>query len=47
MNKGLRTATGDIVGILNSDDVYAGPDVISRVVTAFREHPGVAAFTVT
>lgn len=41
MNKGLRTATGDIVGILNSDDVYAGPDVISRVVTAFREHPGV------
>lgn len=32
MNKGIRQATGDIVGILNSDDFYASPGVISRVV---------------
>src|SRR6476661_6760728 len=32
MNKGLQMATGDIIGILNSDDMYAHPEVISRVV---------------
>lgn len=37
MNKGIRTATGDIVGILNSDDFYPSPDIIQRVVTEFQE----------
>ena len=32
MNKGIKLATGDIVGILNSDDVYADDKVIERVV---------------
>ncbi|MES2353045.1 MAG: glycosyltransferase family 2 protein [Pseudomonadota bacterium] len=32
MNKGLRCATGDIIGLLNSDDKYAHKDVIDRVV---------------
>lgn len=32
MNKGLRVATGNIIGILNADDIYASDDVISRVV---------------
>ncbi|MGC2424876.1 MAG: glycosyltransferase family 2 protein [Nitrospirota bacterium] len=31
MNKGMSMATGDVIGVLNSDDVYAGRDVISRV----------------
>jgi len=35
MNKGIREADGHIVGILNSDDVYAGDDVISIVVGEF------------
>ena len=34
MNKGLTRATGDIVGILNADDLYAHPGVISQVVAA-------------
>jgi glycosyltransferase involved in cell wall biosynthesis len=34
-NKGLRLASGDIIAILNSDDYYAHPDVIRRVVHAF------------
>jgi glycosyltransferase len=37
MNKGLKLATGDIVGILNSDDFYASNDVIERVVKEFIE----------
>lgn len=31
MNKGVSRATGDIIGILNSDDYYASPDVLSSV----------------
>src|SRR3982751_5502536 len=37
MNKGIRAAKGDIIGILNSDDVYTGPDVISTIVDIFRD----------
>ena len=31
MNKGLTMATGDVVGILNSDDFYTSDDVLERV----------------
>jgi glycosyltransferase involved in cell wall biosynthesis len=36
MNKGLALATGDIIGILNSDDVYADNTVVSDVVMAMQ-----------
>ena len=39
MNKGIAMATGDIIGILNSDDVYSGMDVISEIVNCFRDNP--------
>jgi glycosyltransferase len=42
MNKGLALATGDVVGILNSDDFYAHTDVLRKVVAAF-EDPSVDA----
>lgn len=42
MNKGIRMTTGDIVGIINSDDFYHRTDVLSRVAEAFEE-PGVQA----
>ena len=42
MNKGIRMATGDIVGIINSDDFYHRTDVLSCVAEAFEE-PGVQA----
>ncbi len=32
MNKGIRLSSGEIVGILNADDLYASEDVIDRVV---------------
>lgn len=35
MNKGLKLASGDIVGILNSDDFYISNNVINMVVEAF------------
>lgn len=36
MNKGLQLATGDIIGILNSDDFYADNNVIADVVSQFK-----------
>lgn len=35
MNKGVRFATGDIVGILNSDDYYVNNTVVESVVNEF------------
>lgn len=37
MNKGIRLASGDIVGIINSDDFYHRNDAISKVVEGFSE----------
>ena len=38
INKGLRSATGDIVGWINSDDMLL-PGALARVARAFQEHP--------
>ena len=35
MNKGVRLATGDIIGILNSDDVYADEKVLEAIANRF------------
>ncbi|MDB5003020.1 MAG: glycosyltransferase [Mucilaginibacter sp.] len=35
MNKGIKLATGDIVGMLNADDFFAYNDIISCVAAAF------------
>lgn len=37
MNKGIKMATGDIIGILNSDDIYAHEDVLKEIVEKFKE----------
>lgn len=37
MNKGIARATGDVIGILNSDDFYAGPDVLAAVAEGCRD----------
>lgn len=44
MNKGIRMASGDVVGIINSDDFYNYPDVISRVAAAFADTTVQAVF---
>ena len=36
INKGLKMATGDIVGILNSDDMFASADSVRSIVDCFE-----------
>jgi len=43
MNKGVQNATGDIVGILNSDDIYADNKVVSRIVKAIGNKDSIYA----
>lgn len=38
MNKGIKMATGDIVGIINSDDFYLDENVISDIVHEFKNN---------
>lgn len=37
MNKGLRLATGDIIGILNSDDLFDNNQVLQKVADNFSD----------
>jgi len=37
MNKGLRLATGEIIGTLNADDLYQDSLVLARVLQAFAD----------
>jgi glycosyltransferase len=36
MNKGILATTGDVIGILNSDDLYQDSEVISAVMEQFK-----------
>ena len=36
MNKGIAMATGDVVGLLNSDDFYTSDRVLERVAGRYR-----------
>ena len=37
INKGMLMATGEVIGILNSDDMLASDDVISHIVKTFEQ----------
>lgn len=37
MNKGIRMAEGDIIGLLNSDDFFACPQTLSRMVDSLTD----------
>jgi len=44
MNKGIRLATGDIVGTLNADDYYANPQVLRDISQLFQSQKVDAVF---
>jgi glycosyltransferase len=37
LNKGIRHATGDVVGFMHADDHFASPSALSRVAEAFSD----------
>jgi glycosyltransferase len=42
LNKGINLASGDVVGFLHADDIYASYDVLSKITKVF-EDPSVCA----
>jgi len=44
LNKGIKLATGQIIGIMNADDLFADDEVLSRVAEKFKLEPQVDAF---
>ncbi len=43
MNKGVNLASGDVIGFINSDDIYSDNQVLQRVSVLFSANPGVDA----
>ena len=43
-NKGLKLATGDIIGILNSDDYFISNQILSNISNQFNKDPKLDAF---
>jgi glycosyltransferase involved in cell wall biosynthesis len=41
MNKGVRIATGDIIGVLNSDDILSNEDTIQKLVNSIGSNDGI------
>jgi glycosyltransferase involved in cell wall biosynthesis len=39
LNKGLQLATGDIIGLMHSDDEFYDLTVVSQIVAAFQNNP--------
>lgn len=37
INRGIQRANGDIIGLMHSDDLFAAPDVLSRVVKIMKD----------
>ena len=44
LNKGVRMATGDIVGFLHADDVLAAPNVLTRIACALKNSGAEAVY---
>ncbi|MGD6735107.1 glycosyltransferase family 2 protein, partial [Photobacterium leiognathi subsp. mandapamensis] len=38
LNKGINAATGDVIGFLHSDDLFAYPDAVKDIVNTFVEN---------
>ena len=38
MNKGLSLCTGDVIGILNADDIYANSNILTKIIEGFKQN---------
>ncbi len=43
LNKGIERASGDVLGFLHADDIYAHPDVLAHIAAAFDANPSISA----
>ena len=43
MNKGIKIATGEVIGILNSDDFYKNNTVLEKIASCFEKNPQIDA----
>lgn len=39
LNKGLKVATGDVIGLMHSDDEFYDATVVTKIVSAFQNNP--------
>lgn len=44
VNKGIRLATGEIIGMLHSDDTFGSPDTVAHIVRAMQRENADAAW---
>lgn len=44
LNKGIKAATGDIVGFLHSDDLFAYPEAVADLVATLKKHQSQAVY---
>jgi glycosyltransferase len=44
LNKGIKAATGDIVGFLHSDDLFAYPEAVADLVSTMKKHQSQAVY---
>jgi len=44
LNKGIEMASGEIIGMLNADDFYISPTVVSNIAQSFQEENADAAY---
>jgi glycosyltransferase involved in cell wall biosynthesis len=44
LNKGIRNATGDVIGFLHADDVFENSEVLAKIATAFQDAAVLAVY---
>ena len=44
LNKGIQAATGDVLGFLHSDDLFAYPDAVADIVATLEKNQSQAAY---
>lgn len=44
LNKGIQAATGDVIGFLHSDDLFAYPDAVADIVATLEKNQSQAAY---